>query len=58
MGRRIDPKICTNCGVCDAQCPVGIIVEQNNVRIVKDESECIDCAACDAVCPVDAVIVF
>ena len=55
MPRRIDAGTCTNCGVCEDQCPVGIIVEKDDARFIKDESECIDCGACDAVCPVEAI---
>ncbi|MCL2519856.1 MAG: 4Fe-4S binding protein [Spirochaetaceae bacterium] len=55
MARRVDASICTNCGVCDDQCPVSIIVEKDGARFINDEAECIDCAACDAVCPVEAI---
>ena len=44
---------CTNCGACEAECPVSCISEGNE-KFVIDAEECIDCGACADVCPVDA----
>ena len=45
---------CTNCGVCEDECPVGAISEADDVRVIDAET-CTDCGACAEVCPVDAI---
>lgn len=45
---------CTNCGACDAECPVESISEKGDKRVIDPET-CIDCGACEAVCPVEAI---
>jgi ferredoxin len=45
---------CTNCGVCEDECPVGAISEGDDARVI-DPDTCTDCGACVEVCPVDAI---
>ncbi len=45
---------CTNCGVCESECPVSAISEQNDKRVI-DPDTCTDCGACEASCPVGAI---
>jgi len=45
---------CTNCGVCEDECPVGAISEADDARVI-DGDTCTDCGACAEVCPVDAI---
>ncbi len=45
---------CTNCGACEAECPVEAISEKKDKRVINAD-ECTDCGACAAVCPVDAI---
>jgi len=45
---------CTNCGVCEDECPVGSITEGDDIRVIDAET-CTDCGACAEVCPVDAI---
>lgn len=45
---------CTNCGVCEPECPVDCISEKGDVRVI-DADECIDCGACEAVCPAGSI---
>lgn len=45
---------CTNCGVCEPECPVECISEKENVRWIDPDS-CTDCGACQEVCPVEAI---
>ncbi len=54
MAYKIDPDVCTNCGVCDDECPVEAISEQGDVRVI-DPDTCTDCGACEDVCPVGAI---
>ena len=54
MAFRIDPETCTNCGVCDEECPVEAIKEKGDVRVI-DPDICTDCGACEEVCPVGAI---
>lgn len=46
---------CTNCGVCEAECPVEAISEMGNMRAI-DEDACTECGVCADVCPVEAII--
>lgn len=45
---------CTNCSVCEDECPVGAISEGDGVRVI-DADTCTDCGACVDACPVDAI---
>jgi len=45
---------CTNCGVCEPECPVDCITEKDGKRVINAE-ECIDCGACEAVCPAGSI---
>ena len=42
-------NICTNCGICAAECPVKAI-PKDNPRTV-DKTKCIACMHCISVCP-------
>ena len=44
---------CINCGVCESECPVDCIKQEDSKYVINAE-ECISCGACAAVCPVDA----
>ena len=45
---------CTNCGACEAECPVEAISEKNDLRVI-DAELCTSCGACADVCPVEAI---
>ena len=53
---RIDPELCTACGLCQVYCPLGAI-HLNDVSEIDQEVcvECGDCIRAD-VCPTDAFI--
>jgi ferredoxin len=42
-------KLCIQCGLCAAKCPVGAISADNLASL--DKSRCISCMCCIAVCP-------
>jgi len=44
---------CTECGSCQAECPVDAITEGSPYKI--DPELCTDCGACAEVCPVEAI---
>ncbi len=46
---------CTQCGACEAECPVEAISAGNPYHI--DPDICTDCGACVTVCPVEAISV-
>lgn len=45
---------CTNCGVCESECPVQAISEQDDRRFI-DQELCTDCGVCSSMCPVEAI---
>ncbi len=45
---------CTNCGVCEAECPVNAISEAGDVRVI-DADLCTECGVCYDVCPAGAI---
>jgi len=53
MAYKINPDVCTACGSCIEECPIGAILE-GDVYTISD-SECIDCGACSDVCPLEAI---
>lgn len=46
---------CTNCGVCEPECPAEAISESGNMRVI-DPDLCTDCGVCADVCPAEAII--
>jgi len=51
---RIDPDICTDCGICESHCRFGAIVRQDDNWVV-DTLHCEGCGVCAYVCPVGAI---
>ena len=51
----VNQELCTGCGVCTEECPVGAISQEGDGRAVINESECIRCGKCHEVCPQEAV---
>jgi ferredoxin len=45
---------CTNCGACEAECPVECIKEEGGKYFVVKE-DCTDCGICADICPLDAI---
>jgi ferredoxin len=45
-------EMCTNCGICSKNCPLGVIDKYNNRDI--DVSKCIRCCRCIKRCPINA----
>lgn len=54
MPAYVDPKKCTGCETCVAECPSGAISMKEGVAVV-DESKCTDCETCVSVCPSEAI---
>ncbi len=53
---RIDPELCSSCGICLVYCPLGAI-QLNDVAEI-DQEVCVECGGCRRaeVCPPDAFI--
>lgn len=45
---------CIACGTCVESCPVGAIVESDEIFMITED--CTDCGACESSCPVDAIV--
>lgn len=56
---KIDETSCTKCGLCAAECPVGII-EMEDLPEIKSEKEaaCMKCQHCLAVCPTGSLSIL
>jgi ferredoxin len=50
----IDKDMCTACGTCVKECPVGTIFIDNETAVIN-MGNCIRCGICHEVCPVDAI---
>ncbi len=50
----VDKDVCTGCGACVEECPVGIIFMSDNAAEINMDN-CIHCGTCHEVCPEDAV---
>jgi hypothetical protein len=51
---RINPKSCTNCGICLDYCPSQAIIQKEGSAFIVDD-RCIGCGECLVVCKVGAV---
>jgi len=51
---KINPKVCTNCGVCVQWCPETAVTLQGSSALINS-AVCIGCGQCLAVCRFDAV---
>jgi len=52
---RIDPELCTACGICRKNCPVNAIEGEKKVAHVIIQEKCTKCGICYSVCPFDAI---
>jgi len=50
----VDKQMCTGCGTCVEECPVGTISMGDEVAEINMD-KCIHCGTCHEVCPEDAV---
>jgi len=50
----VNEEMCTACGTCVEECPVGAISISNETAHI-DDKECIRCGRCHDVCPQEAV---
>jgi ferredoxin len=52
---KVDPTVCTLCGLCISSCPGGAIAIDEDLAM--DVSKCIFCCACIKTCPEEAVFI-
>ena len=50
----VDKNKCSGCGICVEECPVGVIVMENETAEINMDG-CIHCGKCHDVCPEEAV---
>jgi NAD-dependent dihydropyrimidine dehydrogenase PreA subunit len=57
--RRIDTEKCIGCGTCVDDCPMNVIVlnEEGNKAEIKYLRDCQSCFLCEVECPVSAIFV-
>jgi ferredoxin len=51
----VNENLCTSCGVCLDECPVGAITIAENEKASIDDEKCIRCGKCHESCPNEAV---
>ncbi|MGD0946580.1 MAG: 4Fe-4S binding protein [Candidatus Binatia bacterium] len=51
---KIDPELCTGCGLCPERCQVDAIAELDGIWSIVD-GRCIGCGLCISSCPVEAM---
>ncbi len=51
---RVNPKICTDCGICIDSCPIEAIALLNDVAFI-DTDKCSNCRVCVDDCPNEAI---
>jgi ferredoxin len=51
----VNREMCTGCGTCVEECPVGAMSLEENAGAVINDEECIRCGKCHDVCPEEAV---
>lgn len=52
---KVDPSVCTLCGLCVSSCPGGAIAIDEDLTM--DVRKCIFCCACIKTCPEEAVLI-
>ena len=58
MPPRIDPELCTLCGVCQDVCPGDILYLDGGVSgMVRYGAECSHCDVCRVECPTGAITI-
>lgn len=60
--RRIDPGLCSGCGICVKQCPMDVLrlntFKEPVIAFIKYLRDCQSCGLCEAECPEGAITVF
>jgi NAD-dependent dihydropyrimidine dehydrogenase PreA subunit len=56
---RIDPEICTGCGICVDTCIMDVIRldKMANKAVIRYVDDCMTCFCCELECPVNAITV-
>lgn len=56
---RIDPELCTGCGICINTCTMDVIRidDESKKAVVKYPEDCMCCNYCEWDCPVGAIYV-
>lgn len=51
----VKKEMCTGCGSCVEECPVGVIALDGDGKAEINEDDCIRCGTCHDICPEKAV---
>jgi len=56
---KIDPELCTGCGICVDTCPMDVIRmdEEKEKAVIRYPEDCMMCLYCERDCPVGAVYI-
>ncbi len=56
---KIDPELCTRCGLCSEICPMDVIRMDNTTGspIIRYPEDCSNCGKCEQNCPMEAIYV-
>jgi adenylylsulfate reductase subunit B len=57
MDIRVDPELCSGCGLCIIICPQGIFGLQEGVSQADSPEECLVCHLCEVACEYEAITI-
>ena len=54
---KVDPELCTGCGLCVDSCPMDVIRMEKRLAVIKYPEDCMTCYNCELDCPENAITV-
>ncbi|MCL4459716.1 MAG: ferredoxin family protein [Chloroflexi bacterium] len=55
MPPKVNPELCTGCGICIEYCPEDVLRLEDGEVVLKYPEECWQCGVCKLECPEEAI---